>query len=61
MGEVGSDTRGIDDIVEGQFGDEGRCFEEKREGLLKMLSVIVVKPRSKGAYLSNSTSGTGNN
>ena len=33
VGQVGSDTWGVDDIVEGQFGDQRRCLEQEGQWL----------------------------
>lgn len=33
MREIGSNTRGVDNIVKGEFIDEGRGFEQERKGL----------------------------
>lgn len=31
--KIGGNIGGVDNIVEGEFVNEGVCFEEKREGL----------------------------
>lgn len=39
MGEIGGDTRGIDDIVQGKLVDVGARLEEERERLQKYIMV----------------------
>jgi hypothetical protein len=33
VGQVGGYARGVDDIVEGEFGDEGALFQQEGKGL----------------------------
>ena len=38
MAQVGSNTGGVDDIVQGQVGDQGRLLQEKRQRLANAAS-----------------------
>ena len=59
MGEICGDTRGVDNIVQCQLGDERRSLEEEGQWLLGNVSKETLYININAAYLSNSTRGTG--
>ena len=61
MRQVGGDTGGVDDIVEGELVNERGELEEQRQRLVCVASVCCFPPALWGTpYLSNTARGTGN-
>jgi hypothetical protein len=59
--QVGSDTRGVDDIKEGELVNERGELQEEREWLIiYSLTWELCVTRRVETYLANSTRGTGN-
>lgn len=60
MREIGSDTWGVDHIIQGKLGDKWGGLEEEGQWLLReLLATIPTRNvRLEGTYLSNSPRGT---
>ena len=62
MGQVGGDTGGVDNIVEGELVNERGELEEQRQRLRRSVSTACLSWAFRGeTYLSNTARGAGNN
>jgi hypothetical protein len=62
MGQVGSNTRRVDDIVERELIHQRRKLEEEGQGLISMSVPVCRNIEIRGCeYLSDTARGAGNN